>query len=45
MPDYQSGWNAAQYAIAVTYMPHTETYRRGKSDHDAMKMILAEGIR
>ncbi len=45
MPDYQSGWNAAQYAIAVTYMPHTETYRRGKSDRDAMKMILAEGIR
>ena len=45
MPDYQSGWNAAQYAIAVTYMPHTETYRRGKNDGDAMKMILAEGIR
>lgn len=45
MPDYQSDWNAAQYAIAVTYMPHTETYRRGKSDRDAMKMILAEGIR
>jgi hypothetical protein len=44
MPDYQSGWNAAQYAIAVTYMPHTETYRRGKSDRDAMNMILAEGI-
>jgi len=45
MPDYQSGWNAAQYAIAVTYMPHTETYRRGKGDRDGMKMILAEGIR
>jgi MoxR-like ATPase len=45
MPDYQSGWNAAQYAIAVTYMPHTETYKRGKSDRDAIKMILAEGIR
>ncbi len=45
MPDYQPGWNAAQYAVAVTYMPHTETYRRGKSDRDAIMMILAEGIR
>ncbi len=45
MPGYKHGWNAAQYAIAATYLPHTETYRRGKgSDRDAMKMILAESI-
>ena len=44
MPEYQSGWNAAQYAIATTYLPHTETYRRGKSDRETMKIILAEEI-
>lgn len=45
MPDWKAGWNGAQYAIAMTYMPHTDTYRRGKTDKDAMKLILAEGIR
>ena len=45
MPDWKAGWNAAQYAIAMTYLPHTDTYRRGKTDRDAMMLILAEGIR
>lgn len=45
MPDWKAGWNAAQYAIASTYLPHTDTYRRGKTDRDAMMLILAEGIR
>ncbi|MBT9167610.1 MAG: putative chaperone BssE [Syntrophomonadaceae bacterium] len=45
MPGWKAGWNAAQYAIAMTYLPHTETYRRGKTDRDAMLLILAEGIR
>jgi MoxR-like ATPase len=44
MKDWEAGWNAAQYAIAMTYMPHTDTYRRGKDDRDAMKKILAESI-
>jgi MoxR-like ATPase len=45
MPGWKAGWNAAQYAIAMTYLPHTDTYRRGKTDKDAMMLILAEGIR
>jgi len=45
MPGWKAGWNAAQYAIASTYLPHTDTYRRGKTDRDAMMLILAEGIR
>ncbi|MFC1617667.1 AAA family ATPase [Patescibacteria group bacterium] len=44
MPDWKAGWNAAQYAIAMTYLPHTDTYRRGKTDRDAMMLILAERI-
>jgi len=44
MPNWKSGWNAAQYAIAMTYLPHTDTYRRGKNDRDAMNLILAEQI-
>jgi len=28
----------------MTYLPHTDTYRRGKADKDAMMLILAEGI-
>lgn len=45
MPGWKAGWNAAQYAIAMTYLPHTDTYRRGKTDKDAMMLILAEGVR
>lgn len=44
MPNYVAGWNAAQYAIAMTYMPHTETYKKGKTDRDAMRLILAEAL-
>jgi hypothetical protein len=44
MPGYRPGWNAAQYAIAATYLPHTETYQRGPSDRHAMELILAEVI-
>ncbi len=45
MPGWKAGWNPAQYAMAMTYLPHTDTYRRGKNDRDAMMLILAEGIR
>ncbi len=45
MPEWRAGWNAAQYAVAMTYLPHTDTYRRGKTDRDAIMLILAEGIR
>ncbi len=44
MPNWKSGWNAAQYAIAMTYFPHTDTYRRGKTDKDSMALILAESL-
>jgi MoxR-like ATPase len=44
LPDWKAGWNPAQYAIAMTYLPHTDTYRRGKTDRDAMNLILAESI-
>jgi MoxR-like ATPase len=45
MPGWKAGWNAAQYAVAMTYLPHTDTYRRGKTDKDAIMLILAEGVR
>lgn len=45
MPGWKAGWNAAQYAVAMTYLPHTDTYRKGKNDKDAMMLILAEGVR
>jgi MoxR-like ATPase len=45
MKGWEAGWNAAQYAVAMTYLPHTDTYRRGKTDRDQMKIILAEGIK
>ncbi len=44
MPGWMNGWNAAQYSIARTYLPHTDTYRRGKTDRDALMLILAESI-
>ena len=44
MPGWTDGWNAAQYSIARTYLPHTDTYRRGKTDRDALMLILAESI-
>ncbi len=44
MPNWKAGWNAAQYAIAMTYFPHTDTYRRGKTDRDSMALILAESL-
>jgi len=44
LPDWQAGWNAAQYAVAMTYFPHTDTYKRGKNDLEAMKLILAEAV-
>ncbi|MDR1515884.1 MAG: AAA family ATPase [Synergistaceae bacterium] len=37
-------WNAAQYAVASTYLPHTDTYRKGRVDRDALMLILADGI-
>ncbi len=42
---WKSPWNAAQYTIAMTYLPHTETYRRGRQDQEAIEKILAEGVR
>ncbi len=44
LPDYKPGWNAAQYTIAMTYLPHTLTYRKGKNDRESMMIILAESI-
>jgi MoxR-like ATPase len=44
MPGWMNGWNAAQYAIARTYLPHTDTYKRGKTDRDALMLVLAESI-
>lgn len=44
MPNFQPGWNAAQYAVAMTYLPHTDTYRKGKTDKEAMRLILAESL-
>lgn len=45
MPGWKAGWNAAQYAVAMTYLPHTDTYRKGRNDKDAIMLILAEGVR
>ena len=45
LPGWKAPWNAAQYAIAMTYLPHTETYRKGQQDKNAIETILAEGIR
>lgn len=45
LPGWKAPWNAAQYAIAMTYLPHTETYRKGQQDKNAIGTILAEGIR
>lgn len=45
MPEWQAGWNAAKYAVAATYFPHTETYKRGRTDKEAMSLILAEEIK
>ena len=45
LPGWKAPWNAAQYAIAMTYLPHTETYRKGQQDKNAIEIILAEGIR
>ncbi len=44
MPGWKPYWNPAQYAIAITYLPHTDTYRRGETDKDALNLILAETI-
>jgi len=44
MPNWKAGWNAAQYSIAMTYFPHTDTYHRGKTDRDSMALILAESL-
>ena len=45
LPGWKAPWNAAQYAVAMTYLPHTETYRKGQQDKNAIETILAEGIR
>lgn len=45
LPGWKAPWNAAQYAIAMTYLPHTETYRKGQQDKNAIEAILAEGVR
>jgi len=45
MPNYRAGWNAAAYAIAATYLPHTSTYKKGREDTQALETILAEQIR
>lgn len=46
MPGSKPSWNAAKYSIAMTYLPHTETYRKGnKSDKDAINLILTEEIK
>ena len=45
MPNYRAGWNAAAYAIAATYLPHTSTYKKGREDVQALETILAEQIR
>lgn len=43
--DWKEAWGPAHYAVVRTYMPHTDTYRRGKQDQQAIEVILAEGIR
>lgn len=44
MPNWNPIWNAAAYAIASTYLPHTATYKKGKDDKVALEKILAEQI-
>lgn len=44
MKGWEAGWDAAQYAVAMTYLPHGDTYKRGRPDRDQMKVILAEGV-
>lgn len=44
MPGWKAPYNAAQYAISQTYLPHTETYRKGNQDSQAIERILSEGI-
>lgn len=44
MPGWKAPYNAAQYAISQTYLPHTETYRKGNQDAQAIERILSEGI-
>lgn len=44
LPEWKSPWTAAQYAVAMTYLPHTETYRKGRQDKQAFEAILSEGL-
>jgi len=44
MPGWKAPYSAAQYAISQTYLPHTETYRKGRQDSQAIERILSEGI-
>ncbi len=44
LPGIKAGWNAAQYAVAMSYMPHTFTYKRGRGDKDTMLKILTDKI-
>lgn len=44
MPGWRAPWTAAQYAVAMTYLPHTETYRKGQQDKQAFEAILTEGL-
>jgi len=45
MPNYKYGWSVSAYSIAATYFPHTDTYRKGREDRQALETILAEQIR
>lgn len=44
MPGWKAPYNAAQYAISQTYLPHTATYRKGNQDSQAIERILSEGL-
>lgn len=44
LPGWRTPWTAAQYAVAMTYLPHTETYRKGQQDKQAFETILMEGL-
>ncbi|MBP9819767.1 AAA family ATPase [Candidatus Woesebacteria bacterium] len=44
LPRSKPHYGAAQYAVARTYMPHTETYANGNSDRNAIDLILLSGI-
>ena len=41
---WKAPWTAAQYAVAMIYLPHTETYRKGRQDRQAFEAILSEGL-